>query len=414
LEWSFGSRGYDEIATRLAVASTQLFMELSLLIEWQSWAEQGIARLEDQHKNSRALDVLLMQQDLAREFRLLSGLFLFSSWTTDIHRALDVAARSQKVASKIQDPDDMAHAETMLGAANHLAGNHLLAQKHFEAGLRHAASGSRLHAARYLFHHTTLLLAGMARSLLYRGMLDQSLDYARLAIEEGEKSELSATLCRSLILVLPVYLALEDWQKSEQYIVQLTDVSATHSLNPLRSIATGLRGRWLLLQGDIRDGVLLLKRASEELETQRHEMLNMDFVSDLGEGLAALGQHEEALTLVMNALDVQKRGGKLLFVPALLRVKGLILASRSAEDYPEAERSLMSSIEWSRRQSANLFELKSAIDLAELLLSQKRMPEAYGHISAALDQTSDEIVSPVHDRARQILSRFQPGTRAAG
>ena len=140
LEWSFGSRGYDEIATRLAVASTQLFMELSLLIEWQSWAEQGIARLEDQHKNSRALDVSLMQQDLAREFRLLSGLFLFSSWTTDIHRALDVAARSQKVASKIQDPDDMAHAETMLGAANHLAGNHLLAQKHFEAGLRHAAS----------------------------------------------------------------------------------------------------------------------------------------------------------------------------------------------------------------------------------------------------------------------------------
>ncbi|MEH2548445.1 putative ATPase/DNA-binding winged helix-turn-helix (wHTH) protein [Bradyrhizobium sp. AZCC 2262] len=414
LEWSFGPRGYEEIATRLAVASTQLFMELSLLIEWQSWAEQGIARLEDKHKNSRALDVALMQQDLAREFRLLSGLFLFSSWTTDIHRALDVAAQSQKVALTIQDPDDMAHAETMLGAANHLAGNHLLAQKHFEAGLRHAVSGSRLHAARYLFHHTTLLLAGMARSLLYRGVLDQSLDYARLAIEEGEKSELSATLCRSLILVLPVYLALEDWQKSEQYIVQLTDVSATHSLNPLRSIATGLRGRWLLLQGDIRDGVLLLKRASEELETQRHEMLNMDFVSDLGEGLAALGQHEEALTLVMKALDVQKRGGKLLFVPALLRVKGLILASRSAEDYPDAERSLMSSIEWSRRQSANLFELKSAIDLAELLLSQKRMPEAYGHISAALDQTSDEIVSPVHDRARQILSRLQPGTRAAG
>ena len=305
LEWSFGLQGDEEVATRLAAASMPLFMELSLLIECQGWAERAIARLGDQHKNSRALDVSLMQQDLAREFRLLSGLFLFSSWTTDIHRALDVAARSQKVASKIQDPDDMAHAETMLGAANHLAGNHLLAQRHFEAGLRHAASGSRLHAAHYLFHHTTLLLAGMARSLLYRGVLDQSLDYARLAIDEGEKSKLSVTLCRSLILVLPVYLTLEDWQKSEQYIVQLTDVSATHSLNPLRSIATGLRGRWLLLQGDIRDGVLLLKRASEELETQRHEMLNMDFVSDLGEGLAALGQHEEALTLVMNALNVQ-------------------------------------------------------------------------------------------------------------
>ena len=61
---------------------------------------------------------------------------------------------------------------------------------------------------------------------------------------------------------------------------------------------------------------------------------------------AASGQHEEALTLVVNARDLQKRGGKFLFVPALMRVKGLILASRSAEDYPEAEGSLLSAIDW--------------------------------------------------------------------
>jgi predicted ATPase/DNA-binding winged helix-turn-helix (wHTH) protein len=416
LEWSFGSRGNDEIATRLAVASTPLFMELSLLIEWQGWAEQAMARLDDQdeHSGSRSLDRTLPQQDFADKFRLLSGLFLYSSWTTDIRRALDVAARYQKVALQRQDPDDLAHAETMLGAANHLAGNHLVAQRHFETGLRHAASGSRLRARHHLFHTTTLLLAGMARSLLYRGLLGQSPHYARLAIEEGEKSGYPATLCRSLILVLPVYLALEDWQKSEQHIAQLTDVAAAHSLWPLHSIATGLRGRWLLLQGNSRDGVPLLERASEELESQRHEMLSMDFVSDLGEGLAALGRHDEALTLVMNALDAQQRGGKLLFLPALLRVKGLILASRSAEDFPEAVGSLRSSIEWARQQSATLFELKSALDLAELLMSQKRMPEAYRYISAALGQMSEDIVSPVHDRARQIVSRFQPDTKAVG
>jgi predicted ATPase/DNA-binding winged helix-turn-helix (wHTH) protein len=313
LEWSFGSHGNDEIATGLAVASTQPFMELSLLTEWRGWAERAIARLEGRYRNSRheiEVSVSLPQvvrQDLVDEFKLLSGLFLHSSWTTDIHRALDIAARSQQVALKIQDPDDMAFAETMLGAANHLAGNHLAAQRHFEACLRHSASGSR--AGHYLFHHTTLSLAGMARSLLYRGVLDQSLDYARLAIEEGEKSGYPATLCRALILILPVYLALEDWQRSEQHIEQLSDLSAVHALKPLQAIATGLRGRWLLLQNNVRDGVPLLKKASEELEAQRHEMLNMDFVSDLGAGLAASGLHEEALTLVANALDVQQRGG---------------------------------------------------------------------------------------------------------
>ena len=53
LEWSFGAHGNDEIATRLAAASTQLFLELSLLIECQVWAERAIARLGDQRKNSR-------------------------------------------------------------------------------------------------------------------------------------------------------------------------------------------------------------------------------------------------------------------------------------------------------------------------------------------------------------------------
>jgi tetratricopeptide (TPR) repeat protein len=140
----------------------------------------------------------------------------------------------------------------------------------------------------------------------------------------------------------------------------------------------------------------------------------MDFVSDLGAGLAASGQHEEALTLLVNALDVQKRGGKFLFVPALMRVKGLILASRSAEDYPEAEGSLLSSIEWARRQSATLFELKAATDLAELLLKQDRLPEAYRHLSAALDRTPGGIVSPDHTRALQILGQLQSGSKAVG
>ena len=418
LEWSFGSHGNDEIATRLAVASTQPFMELSLLTEWQGWAEQAIARLEDRHRNSRheievsASRPPVMREDLAHEFKLLSGLFLYSSWTTDIHRALDVAERSQKVALKIQDPDDLAFAETMLGAANHLAGNHLVAQMHFDACLRHSASGSRVRAKHYLFHHTTLALAGMARSLLYRGVLDQSMDYARLAIEEGEKSGNPATLCRALILILPLYLALEDWPRSEQYIAQLSDLSAAHALKPLQAIATGLRGRWLLLQNNVRDGVPLLKRASEELEAQRHEMLNMDFVSDLGAGLAASGLHEEALTLVANALDVQQRGGKFLFVPALMRVRGLILVSRSHEDYPEAEASFLSAIDWAKRQSASLFELMATTDLAELLLKQHRGPEASKHLGAALDRTPAGIVSPAHERARRIFGRLQSGAKS--
>src|SRR6266550_4729114 len=185
LEWTFGPHGNDEIATRLAAASMQLLMELSLLIECQGWAEQAIARLGDQHKNSRremeihaslslavmhtegsgervheafsrALDVAAMQGDSAYELRLLSGLFMYYRWNIDIDAALDIASRSKAVALKTGDHDDIALAESMLGAAHHLAGNHPVAQRHFESGLSHSTSGSRFRAGRYLFHHSSL------------------------------------------------------------------------------------------------------------------------------------------------------------------------------------------------------------------------------------------------------------------
>jgi predicted ATPase/DNA-binding winged helix-turn-helix (wHTH) protein len=439
LEWSFGPNGDDEIATRLAAASTQLFLELSLLIECLVWAERAIARLGDRHKNSRremeivtslslalmhsegnselvhkafsrALDVAVIQGDLAYQLQLLSGLSRYYRWNTDINAALDIASRSKEVALKTNNHDDIALAESMLGAAHHLAGNHLVALKHFESGLSHSASGWRFRAGQHLFQHSSLLLVGMARCLLFRGLLDQSLDYANRAIEEGEKSNHPATLCRSLSLVLPVYLALADSRRSEQYIGQLSALAAAYSLKPYRAVATGLRGRWLILQNDVREGVPLLRRAVEELDAQRHDSLNMDFVCDLAAGLIAIGEHQEALTLTVNAIDVQHRGGKFLYMPALFRMKGLILASRSAEDYVEAEGSLLSAIDWAKRQSAGFFELKAATDLAELLLKQDRVAEACRHLSAALDRMPAGMLSPDHSRALQVLDQLQSGS----
>jgi tetratricopeptide (TPR) repeat protein len=143
-------------------------------------------------------------------------------------------------------------------------------------------------------------------------------------------------------------------------------------------------------------------------------MLNMDFLCDLATGLIAMGEHHEALTLTVNAIDVQHRGGKLLYMPALFRMKGLILASRSAQDFAEAEASLLLAIDWAKRQSANLFELKAAMDLAELLLQRNRVPEAHKHLRAALDRMPDRMASPDHKRALEILDRLQSGTETAG
>jgi predicted ATPase/DNA-binding winged helix-turn-helix (wHTH) protein len=443
LEWSFGPRGDAEIATRLAVPATQLLLELSLLSECQLWSERAIALLASRHPDSRremeicatlpfammytegnnqrvrtafsrALAAAVRQQDVNYELRLLSGLFRYSYWTNDINNAIDLATRSKNVALKTQDPEDLALAESMLGAASHLTGNHLVAQKHFESSLGHARTDSRFRAGLHLFNHASFSLAGMARCLLYRGLLDQALDYADRAIDEGRKSGRPATLCRALILVFPVFLASGNAERSAQCVAQLADLSASYSLTPYRAFAVGQRGQLQVFQGKIEDGISLLNKALKELHVQRYEMLNIDFICELSAGLMATGDHATALALIANALDVQQQAGKFLHMPNLLRMKGLVLASRSIEDHAEAEQSLLSSIDWAKRQSAVLIELKAAKGLAELLLKQDRLPEGYKHLSAALERTPAGIVSPTHKRALQILNQLQSGTQASG
>ena len=54
------------------------------------------------------------------------------------------------------------------------------------------------------------------------------------------------------------------------------------------------------------------------------------------------------------------------------------------------------------------------MDLAELLLKQRRVPEAYKYLSAVLDRIPAATVSPDHRRALQIVNRMQSGIKAVG
>src|SRR5260370_40219537 len=47
LEWSFGVRGSDGIAMRLAAAAAQLFLSMSLLLECRNWMLRAIDRMRE-------------------------------------------------------------------------------------------------------------------------------------------------------------------------------------------------------------------------------------------------------------------------------------------------------------------------------------------------------------------------------
>ena len=244
LEWSFGPHGDDEVATRLAAASTQVFLELSLLDRMPGWAERAIARLGDSTSRTPAgrwrsthhYPLALMhteandqrvrtafsarwtsrsnRETLAHELRLLSGLFMYSHWTMDI-RWCD-RYRHPEQETGFENAGSRRHGAGGIDAGappiiwREITSSHKSIAKRVSgySGVRSALSTPD--------NTCFITLASCSSAWLVlcctEGLLDQSLDYAKRAIEEGEKSGNPATLCRSLILVLPVFLAMADLQ----------------------------------------------------------------------------------------------------------------------------------------------------------------------------------------------------------
>ena len=80
----------------------------------------------------------------------------------------------------------------------------------------------------------------------------------------------------------------------------------------------------------------------------------------------------EGITLIDETIQRVETDGDLSYMPELLRVKGGLFLSIPQPSVDDAEMYLMQSLEWSRRQCARGWELRTAVDLAALLADQGR------------------------------------------
>jgi hypothetical protein len=119
-----------------------------------------------------------------------------------------------------------------------------------------------------------------------------------------------------------------------------------------------------------------LRSCLAQFREARYALLVTPFSMALAEGLAALHRHTEAEALIDETIAVRQTNGDLVYMPELLRAKADILLSRSQTNDGKAEECFRQSLEWSRRQGALAWELRTAIDYAGLLVSRGRVDEA--------------------------------------
>ena len=130
------------------------------------------------------------------------------------------------------------------------------------------------------------------------------------------------------------------------------------------------------------------------------------FASALAEGLAACGSLEEAIGAAEWAIGEARRRGGTWDLPDLLRIEGVLLASRSPVDEGAIDAAFSAAIEVARRQGALSLELRATTALARERLRRGGSADDVRVLSAVYARFTEGFETPDLQAARELVERY--------
>jgi predicted ATPase len=415
LEWCFGAKGNIDIGLGLAAAAAPVFLAMSLLPECHRWSERAIFALDDAARGGldemhlqaglgvslmfmrggreaaraaleRSLAIAEERGDALDQIRLLAPLNMFHLRAGNFATALEYAKRGFGAIGTVEDSVAVSVARHLLGISLHLSGDLARARVELEAALDRGPRSRRTSAAYLGFESKTLANAIVARNLWLQGYPDEAIEAARKAVDEASAADRALTLAIVSIWAISVFLWTGELQRAIANIDMLISRAESHSLAPYLLVARGFRSEVAIRQGDAKGGVESLQDCLRRLHATPYELLTTELNLSLAWGLSEIGQVDEAISLIDESLAQVETNGNLVYIPELLRMKGVILLLLPKPNRNNAEECFRRALELSRRQGARAWELRAAIELAKLLASRGDIGRAHELLRPVFEQ----------------------------
>ena len=164
------------------------------------------------------------------------------------------------------------------------------------------------------------------------------------------------------------------------------------------------RGWVKVKNGDVAEGISLLRSGSSAYRATGAEMWMPYYIALLARACEIAGQIEEALTLLDDALQIVERTGERWFAAELNRHKGqLLLRQGHSEAAEELYRKALSIAE---EQEAKLWELRAAVSLARLRRDQGRRAEARDLLAPVYGWFTEGFDTPDLKEAKALLDEL--------
>jgi len=291
--------------------------------------------------------------------------------------ARELGEQLYRLAQRTAEPTHLLEAHDALGSTLFFLGEYAAARTHLEQGIALAdPTAQRAQALRYGVAPGMWCLAFAAWALW-------SLGYPAQAVRRSQEA-----LAQAQELAHPYSLVVVQYWSSYLYYRRCDVPAVQAQADALLTLATAQgfplfigsgtfwRGWALAMQGEGEAGLVQLRQGMAAILATGQELLRPLCLALLAEAIGHVGQVEEGLRLLAEALKALEASGRGDGLAEVYRLKGELLLRQAVPDAPQAESCFQQALAVARRQQAKSWELRATMSLSRLWQQQGKYAEA--------------------------------------
>jgi predicted ATPase len=349
-------------------------------------AIKGYGAPEVEHAYTRARELGRQVGETPQLFPILRGLSLFYTIRAEFQTALELAEQCLRLAQSTQDPALLVEAHYVLGMDLVHLGEFVSARPHLEQAI--ALYDPQRHSS----HHSVqdpgvVCLAYEALALWMLGYPDQALSSVHEALTLAQKLGRPFSLAFALHWVANLHKYRREAQAAQERVMAAVTLSTDQGFPFWLAVGAMVRGWALVEQGQGKEGMAQIYQGLAIHQATGAELARPHYLALLAEAYGIMGQTEEGLTAVAEALALVHKTGECCYEAELYRLKGQLVLQQFEVTNPqfptpnpqaeaEAEAYFLKAIEVTRRQQAKSWELRASTSLARLWQQQGKKEEA--------------------------------------
>jgi predicted ATPase len=242
-------------------------------------------------------------------------------------------------------------------------------------------------------------------ALFLLGFPDQALAQITAAIAEARRLVHPPSLASSLAVGGILLSLLRDHAVLDEWVAQLVALATEQGFPHWSAQGTIYRGWVKVNTGDVACGISLLRSGRDAFRATGAKLLLPHYMGLLATACGIVGQIEEGVTLLDDALQIVEWTGERWLEADLYRLKGQMLLRQGRSQ--AAEELYCKALDIAKEQEARIWELRAAVSLARLRRDQGRRAEArnllapiYGWFTEGFDTPDLKEVKALLDELR--------------